>query len=141
MIDLDVSSVTDMRHMFSGAPPFNGDLSGWDLSSVVKMHHMLTAANAFNQNLGKWFIVLSNDQIGSNLSTVVGAISAKHSIPNSQVLNYALVEGPHSDLFRIVNNELHISSADPGTYTITITVAHDFLYGSNNSLAVDTTVR
>ena len=36
----DVSKVTDMRNMFSGAEAFNGDLSAWDTSSAVNMSRM-----------------------------------------------------------------------------------------------------
>ena len=37
----DLSGVTDMSHMFSGASSFNGDISGWDASSVEDMSRRL----------------------------------------------------------------------------------------------------
>lgn len=33
----DLSNLTDMSYMFSGASSFNGDLSNWDVSNVTKM--------------------------------------------------------------------------------------------------------
>merc|ERR1719326_1555566 len=49
----DVSSVTDMSHMFSykslfsGATAFNGDISKWDVSSAKDMSSMFLSARAF----------------------------------------------------------------------------------------------
>ena len=50
----DLSSVTDMSNMFSGATAFNGDISAWDVSSVVNMHGMFSGASSFNQPLNGW---------------------------------------------------------------------------------------
>jgi surface protein len=48
----DVSSVTRMSMMFSGAP-FNQDIGNWDVSSVTDMSSMFSGT-AFNQDIGNW---------------------------------------------------------------------------------------
>ena len=50
----DVSSVTNMEHMFDGASAFNQNIGGWDVSSVTNMEHMFDGAISFNQNIGGW---------------------------------------------------------------------------------------
>ncbi len=50
----NVSRVTDMSFMFSGANRFNQYIGGWDVSSVNNMRFMFSGAKAFNQNIGDW---------------------------------------------------------------------------------------
>ena len=50
----DLSGVTDMRDMFSGASKFNGDLSSWNVSTVTDMSQMFFGASKFNGNLSSW---------------------------------------------------------------------------------------
>ncbi len=50
----DVSSVTDMSRMFAGASSFNGDISSWDVSSVTDMSWMFWNADSFNGNISSW---------------------------------------------------------------------------------------
>jgi surface protein len=63
----DVSSVTDMNHLFAGrfrAEPlggrfrckelFNDDISRWDVSNVINMLSMFGHARAFNQPVRNW---------------------------------------------------------------------------------------
>lgn len=50
----DVSSVTNMSGTFSGASSFNQDIGAWDVSSVRKMSHMFQFASSFNQDIGGW---------------------------------------------------------------------------------------
>ncbi|MPV86863.1 BspA family leucine-rich repeat surface protein [Ostreibacterium oceani] len=52
--DWDVSSVTNMQSMFSGAPNFNQDIGDWDTSSVTNMEAMFSNALNFNQDIGDW---------------------------------------------------------------------------------------
>ena len=47
----DVSRVTDMESMFSGASSFNSDVSKWDVSRVTTMWKMFSYASSFNQKL------------------------------------------------------------------------------------------
>ena len=42
--------VTDMSHMFAFTDNFNGDISGWDVSSVTNMTHMFRYAAALSDD-------------------------------------------------------------------------------------------
>ncbi|WP_089893601.1 BspA family leucine-rich repeat surface protein [Kriegella aquimaris] len=50
----DVSKVTDMSYMFWLARNFNGDISSWNVSAVTTMAHMFHLANDFNTDLSTW---------------------------------------------------------------------------------------
>ncbi|WP_452229791.1 BspA family leucine-rich repeat surface protein [Lacinutrix sp. MEBiC02404] len=50
----DLSSVTNMNHMFAGASIFNQDVSSWDVSNVTHMVNMFWGASSFNQDLSSW---------------------------------------------------------------------------------------
>ncbi len=53
--DWDVSNVTDMRFMFSGAKSFNHQpLNNWNVSNVKDMRIMFQIAESFNQPLDKF---------------------------------------------------------------------------------------
>ncbi len=50
----DLSQVTDMSEMFSGASAFNQDISNWDVSNVTNMSYLFYFASAFEQDLSTW---------------------------------------------------------------------------------------
>jgi len=50
----DVSTVTDLSHVFDGATEFNGDISTWDTSNVVTMHALFNGATEFNGDVSEW---------------------------------------------------------------------------------------
>ena len=50
----DVSSVTDMSFMFSGASSFNSEMGNWDVSNVTNMSYMFSRAISFNNEIGNW---------------------------------------------------------------------------------------
>ena len=50
----DLSGVTDMDWMFSGAASFNGDISEWDISWVTDMSRMFANAASFNGDISEW---------------------------------------------------------------------------------------
>ena len=50
----NVSTITDMSYLFSGATVFNGDISNWDVSKVTDMTAMLRYTDAFNQDVSNW---------------------------------------------------------------------------------------
>jgi len=50
----NLTSVTDLSAMFSGASSFNADLSGWDVSTITGMSWMFEGATNFNGNISNW---------------------------------------------------------------------------------------
>ena len=60
----DVSSVTTMERMFSGAV-FSNDITAWDVSSVTNMFYFIPGARLFHQDLSGWCVT----QISSRPST------------------------------------------------------------------------
>mgnify|MGYP000886458056 CR=1 FL=1 len=50
----DVSHVTDMRGMFNGALSFDQPIGSWDVSKVTNMSYMFCLASNFNQPIGNW---------------------------------------------------------------------------------------
>ena len=68
----DVSNVTNMERMFQRAYSFNGDISGWDVSNVTDMYSMFYSAYSFDQNLGNWDVskVSDFDRFFSGLMSV-----------------------------------------------------------------------
>ena len=52
----NLSAVTSMSNMFSGASSFNQNVSSWNVSTVMNMNRIFFGASAFNQNIGAWNI-------------------------------------------------------------------------------------
>lgn len=50
----NLSNVTTMASMFSGATLFNGNINAWDVSNVTNMSRMFIGARAFAQPLNGW---------------------------------------------------------------------------------------
>ena len=50
----NLSSVTSMNSMFSGAATLNQNIGSWDTSNVTDMGSLFALASAFNQNIGSW---------------------------------------------------------------------------------------
>ncbi|WP_222984396.1 BspA family leucine-rich repeat surface protein [Flagellimonas meishanensis] len=50
----DLSQITDISYMFSGATSFNGDLSNWDVGNVTNMQGMFDGAALFNGDISSW---------------------------------------------------------------------------------------
>ena len=49
------SGITDMSNLFSSEEnPFNQDISSWDVSNVTNMEAMFSGASSFNQNISFW---------------------------------------------------------------------------------------
>ena len=61
----DVSNVTNMSYLFSGATSFNQDLSSWDVSNVESMGHIFFGATSFNQDLSSWDVSNVTNMYGS----------------------------------------------------------------------------
>ena len=60
----DLSGLTRLDSMFSGASIFNQDISGWDVSNVTRMNGMFNSASAFNQDIGGWDVSKVTDMNG-----------------------------------------------------------------------------
>ncbi|MEX0721467.1 MAG: BspA family leucine-rich repeat surface protein [Balneolaceae bacterium] len=73
----NLSKVTNMSLMFSGASSFNGDLSGWDVSNVTRMSSMFSGASSFNGDLSVWdvSIVTTMSSMFSGASSFNGDLS------------------------------------------------------------------
>lgn len=50
----DLSNVTNLSYMFTGAVLFDGDISNWDTAEITNMSYMFALANMFNRNLSAW---------------------------------------------------------------------------------------
>lgn len=50
----DLSKVTDLGFMFSGAKNFNANINGWDISNITNTANMFSGASAFNSFIGGW---------------------------------------------------------------------------------------
>ena len=74
----DVSNVTDMNYMFENATSFNQDLSAWDVSNVTNMEYMFYNAQNFNQDLSAWDVsnVTNMSRMFSNASSFNQDLSA-----------------------------------------------------------------
>merc|ERR1712032_1360619 len=72
----DVSAVTSMRYMYSGASSFNQDLSKWDVSAVTDMRHMFYGASAFKRELCGVAWVNSKADKSSMFTDSAGSISS-----------------------------------------------------------------
>ena len=59
----NVSSVTNMASMFSGAAAFDQPIGGWDVSSVMDMYYMFSGAASFRQDITGWFNVALRGRI------------------------------------------------------------------------------
>ena len=73
----DLSGVTNMTGMFSGASAFDGNLSGWDVSGVTDMANMFQYASAFDGNVSGWDVSGVTDMAGmfSGASAFDGNVS------------------------------------------------------------------
>ena len=72
----DLSAVTDMSFMFSGATSFNQDIGSWDVSNVTNMSSMFGGATSFNQYIGDWDV----SNVTNMSSMFSGAISFNQDI-------------------------------------------------------------
>ncbi|XP_022841018.1 Bacterial surface protein 26-residue repeat, partial [Ostreococcus tauri] len=57
----NVSAVTDMSGLFSGATSFNQPIGNWNVSAVTSMNNMFEDARSFNQPIGNWNVSAVTD--------------------------------------------------------------------------------
>ena len=59
----DLSNVTNISRMFSGATSFNSDIGNWDVANVTDMSRMFDEAESFNQDIGGWNVSSVEDMV------------------------------------------------------------------------------
>ncbi len=79
----DLSLVTNMGGMFSGATSFNQDISGWDVSNVTNMGEMFERATSFNQEISAWNV----SKVVSMAGMFLGATNFNQDISSWDVSN------------------------------------------------------
>ena len=134
----DVSNVTSMQYMFSGAHDFNQDLSAWDVSNVTNMEYMFLYAYNFNQDLSAWDV--------SNVTTMNGmfyeATSFNQDLSSWDVSNVQEywdfdADTPQWTLpkpnFKITNVSFTSTASGDGT-KITITPTSNSIEGTSYSI-------
>ena len=132
-----------MDSMFRYALIFDQPLSDWDVSGVTNMSGMFTGADYFNQNLGAWCIILDDTSIdiGSGAKKI-GNITAQNPILGRQYLAYGIGSGADSALFAIDGNTLKIKPSSDYSgkteYAVKITATSSF--GVNNFQVINVTV-
>ena len=82
----NVSNVTDMSQLFSGANAFNQPLNNWDVGNVTNMDSMFACAASFNQPLNNWNVSNVTDMRGMFLSAS-SRYMVKSSIDSGSFLN------------------------------------------------------
>jgi len=60
----NVSKVTDMSYMFANAQKFNQSIGNWDVSKVTRMGYMFNSATIFNQNITGWNVSSVTEMYG-----------------------------------------------------------------------------
>jgi surface protein len=117
----DTSKVTDMRSMFSGATSFNGDISGWNTTSVTDMSYMFIGATSFNGDISGWNTTSVTDMFAmfSNASSFNGDISGWNT---SSV----------TDMSVMFKNATSFNGDISGWDTASVTDMEGMFYGANS---------
>ena len=104
----DLSGVTDMNSMFSGARTFDGDLSNWNVSQVTDMNHMFHNATTFNGDISSWNV----SQVTDMSSMFSGAASFNDDISSWSVLQVTDMGNMFSEasVFNRSLNDWNVSS-------------------------------
>ena len=137
----NASQVTDLSHIFRDARSFNADISSWDVSSAADMEGMFDGATSFSQNLGGWYIVLDGGALSGAADSI--GIAAQNQVLDRQDPRYT-IDGaaPNGDKFRIANGSHLAVRADQtvaqGQYDVAIKSTGSF--GVGNSKIVEITV-
>ena len=72
----DVSNVTNMDRLFANNNLFDQDISNWDVANVTSMSFMFIEAHAFNQDIGSWDV----GKVKSMFATFAGASAFNQDI-------------------------------------------------------------
>ena len=147
----NVSSVTNISGMFSGAFDFNQSLSDWDVSNVGNMYAVFMGATIFNQPLNDW-----NTSTAFNMESMFEEASAFNQplndwntgnvvtmvkmFKNASVFNQSIETWNTSkvasmeQMFRGASafNESINTNSTTGTYTTTGTNSYTLTINKNN---------
>jgi surface protein len=100
--DWNVSNVTDMNNMFHGAKAFNNALDNWNVSKVTNMSYMFNSSNIFNQNIGEWNTTNVTDMSGM----FVEANSFNQDLSNWDTSSVIQMNGMFADADSFSNQDL-----------------------------------
>ena len=128
----NVSQAVHMYTMFAGATSFNQDISSWDVSSATDMFWMFSGASSFRQNLGAWYIIPDSTTIHrDDAPGTVGTISPQNTFLDDHSPTYGIGTGGDSGLFNITGSDLVLDAIpDKPAYTVNVTSTGNF--GTNN---------
>ena len=100
---IDTSKITDMRHMFSWAFAFNGDISKWDVSNVKYMSGMFREAREFNGDISGWDVSNVIDMSGMFAQAYVFNGNSTFAHFQSR-FKYRETQGGHKFINGLINN-------------------------------------
>jgi len=96
----DVSNVTNMQFMFLDTDLFNQDIGNWNVSRVTKMTGLFNRARAFNQDIGNWDV----SNVNSMVFVFAGANEFNQDIENWDVSNVTDMAGMFQDAIAFNQN-------------------------------------
>ena len=96
----DVSSVTTMERMFSGAHAFNNDITVWDVSSVTNMFYFIPGARLFHQDLSGWCVTQISSRPSTNNNANAFSFDTVFNSPTGR-------ESPQGDWYNLYLNILN----------------------------------
>ena len=112
----NMSNVTDMTWMFSGAKNFNGDIGNWDISKVTDMTRLFNGATIFNQDISNWDVsnVTSMNSMFSYATSFNQEINFEKRVkrPPDNMIN-SLISFCNSIVYTTVLSEIYHTQLTP----------------------------
>lgn len=127
----NLSQITDLSWMFTGASLFNQSISHWDVSKVTNMSNMFLSASAFNQDLGAWNLtsvvnmqrMLNGSKLSStNYGLTLRGWAESANTPNNIIFGAVGLTYPASSLqYRnVLTNNKNWTIDDGGVLPVTV---------------------
>lgn len=98
--DWNISNVTNLQSMFKNAYYFNQPLNNWDVSNITNMSGMFYGASSFNQPLDNW----DTSNVTTMTSMFSGALSFNQPLANWNVSNV-------TNMYNMFHNALAFNQA------------------------------